>query len=157
VCPSFWYVKSFTLYPGSDVLLMGTTFPLKHPTNKFEKTHHYLLTINPSMNPLCHFFPIHKLLFPLLRNIIFPDWSVNPHPSQPLTRGLSSFRTSRPPPFLPFSSLSNPSTFSNLWFANCPSSTTPRSTRCDNMTIFHDNPSNTVYICITRNLTIVGV
>ena len=125
---------------------MATTSPWKHPTNKFEKTHHHLLTINPSMNLLCHFFPIHKLFFPLLRNIIFPNWSVNPYPSQPLTRGLPSFCTSWSPPFSPFSSLSNPSTFCNLRFANCPSSTTPRSIRCDHMTIFNDTSPNTVCI-----------
>jgi len=149
--------ETFHFIAKVKCLAHGNYFSLKHPTNKFEKTYHHLLTINPSMNPLCHFFPIHKLFFPLLRNIIFLDWSINPYPSQPLTRGLPSFRTSRSPPFLPLSSLSNPSTFCNLRFANCPSSTTPRSTRCDHMTIFNDTPSNTVCICITRNLTIVGM
>ena len=113
---------------------------------QFEKIHPHLLTINPSMNPLCHFFPNHKLFVPLLRNVILPDWSVNPSPSQPLTRGLPSIRTSRSPPFLAFWLPSNLSTFCDLKFANCSSSTTPRSTRCDHMTIFNDTSPNTVCI-----------
>jgi len=112
---------------------------------RFEKAHPHLLTINTSMNSLCHFFPNQKLFFSLLRNDIFPNWSVDPSPSQPLTRGLPSFCTSGSPPLLAFWSPSNLSIFCDLKFANC-SSTTPRSIRCDHMTIFNDTSPNTVCI-----------
>jgi len=130
VCPSFWCVKPFTLYPRSNFLLMGTTFPWNIPLTKLKR-------------PLSTCW------------LLILVWTS--YPSQPLTRGFPSLRTSQSLPFLACSLVSDLSTPCSLEFAYCSSSTTPRSTRCDHMTIFNDTSSNTVCICMTLNFNIVGM
>jgi len=59
-------LRFLCLSPWSIVLLMWTTFPWNTLLST-PKTNHFLLTIEPSMKPLCHFILIHILFLSLFR------------------------------------------------------------------------------------------